>query len=166
MDKTEPTVLMTTDLPLPVFVRGKVRDTYDLGSHLLLVATDRISAFDVVLPNGIPLKGHVLNRLSYFWFRRTADIVPNHMTETVDDVHCLDSYIPDNQRFTCPVFLRGRSMIVKKVKRIPIECVVRGYISGSAWAEYKQSGTVQGYTMPKNLKESQELREPIYTPTT
>ena len=136
------------------------------GESLLLVATDRISAFDVVLPNGIPYKGHVLNRLSYFWFRQTAEIVPNHMTETIDDVHCLDSYLSDKERFTCPGFLRGRSMIVKKVKRIPVECVVRGYISGSAWAEYKEHGTVAGKPMPKNLKESQELQQPIYTPTT
>jgi phosphoribosylaminoimidazole-succinocarboxamide synthase len=166
MDNTNNTVIMESNLPLPVFIRGKVRDTYDLGSHLLLVATDRISAFDVVLPNGIPLKGHVLNRLSYFWFRRTADIVPNHMTETIDDVHCLDSYISGKERFTCPSFLRGRSMIVKKVKRIPIECVVRGYISGSAWSDYKETGKVFGQDMPKNLKESQELQKPIYTPTT
>lgn len=94
MYSTESSVLMETDLPLPIFIRGKVRDTYDLGSHLLMVATDRISAFDVVLPNGIPLKGHVLNRLSSFWFRRTAEIIPNHMTEAIDDVHSLDSYLP------------------------------------------------------------------------
>jgi len=163
---TESPLITRTDLPLPIFIRGKVRDSYDLGSHLLIVATDRISAFDVVLPTGIPLKGHVLNRLSSFWFRRTGDIVPNHMTEAVDDVHCLDSYIPEDQRFPCPAYLRGRSMIVKKVKRIPVECVVRGYISGSAWAEYKEHGTVGGNAMPEGLKESQELEEPIYTPTT
>jgi len=160
------TVLMESDLPLPMFIRGKVRDTYDLGSHLLMVATDRISAFDVVLPNGVPLKGHVLNRLSSFWFRRTAEIIANHMTEAVDDVHCLDSYLPAEKRFAYPLYLRGRSMVAKKVKRIPIECVVRGYISGSAWAEYKEHGTVSGNPMPGGLKESQELEEPIYTPTT
>jgi len=157
---------METDLPLPVFIRGKVRDTYDLGSHLLLVATDRISAFDVVLPEGIPLKGHVLNRLSSFWFRLTCDIIANHMTEAVDDVHCLDSYLPAESRFVYPSYLRGRSMVVKKVKRIPVEYVVRGYISGSAWEEYKEHGTVSGNTMPKGLKESQELEKPIFTPTT
>lgn len=160
------TVIMETDLPLPMFIRGKVRDTYDLGSHLLLVATDRISAFDVVLPCGIPLKGHVLNRLSSFWFRRTAEIVPNHMAEAVDDVHSIDSYLPAGKRAHYPNYLRGRSMVVKKVKRIPIECVVRGYISGSAWAEYKEHGTVFGNVMAKNLKESQELKEPVFTPTT
>ncbi|HJX13860.1 MAG TPA: phosphoribosylaminoimidazolesuccinocarboxamide synthase [Dehalococcoidales bacterium] len=157
---------MKTDLPLPVFIRGKVRDSYDLGSHLLIVASDRISAFDVVLPVGIPLKGHVLNRLSSFWFRRTAEIIPNHMTEAVDDVHSLDSYLPPESRFAYPAYIRGRSMICKKVKRIPVECVIRGYIAGSAWVEYREHGTVNGDTMPKGLRESQELKEPIYTPTT
>jgi phosphoribosylaminoimidazole-succinocarboxamide synthase len=160
------TVIMETDLPLPIFIRGKVRDTYDLGNHLLVVATDRISAFDTVLPCGIPLKGHVLNRLSSFWFRHTAEIVPNHMTEAVDDVHCIDSYLPVDKRFSYPTYLRGRAMVVKKVKRIPLECVVRGYISGSAWAEYDEKGTVSGSKMPAKLKESQELKEPIFTPTT
>jgi phosphoribosylaminoimidazole-succinocarboxamide synthase len=164
-DKTPP-VLMTTDLPLPLFIRGKVRDTYDLGSHLLIVSTDRISAFDVVLLTGIPLKGHVLNRLSSFWFRLTAGIVPNHMTEAVDDVHSLDSYVPKESRFAFPSFLRGRSMIVKKVKRIAVECVVRGYLAGSAWTEYQERGTVGGKTMPRGLEESQELSQPLFTPTT
>ncbi len=166
MDNHEPAVLMKTDLPLPPFIRGKVRDTYNLGSHLLIVVTDRISAFDVVLPSGIPLKGHVLNRLSSFWFRRTADIIPNHMTETIDDVHSLDSYVPKESRFAYPSYLRGRSMVVKKVKRIPLECVVRGYISGSAWTEYKKHGTVSGKAMPSGLQESQELKQPLFTPTT
>jgi phosphoribosylaminoimidazole-succinocarboxamide synthase len=161
-----PPVLMTTELPLPIFIQGKVRDTYDLGSHLLIVSTDRISAFDVVLPNGIPLKGHVLNRLSSFWFRRTSEIIPNHMTEAIDDVHCLDSYLPKESQFACPAFLRGRSMIVKKVKRIAVECVVRGYMAGSAWAEYKEHGTVGGQAMPRGIKESEELARPIFTPTT
>jgi phosphoribosylaminoimidazole-succinocarboxamide synthase len=161
-----PPVLMETELPLPIFIRGKVRDTYDLGSHLLIVSTDRISAFDVVLPTGIPMKGHVLNRLSSFWFRRMAEIVPNHMTEAVDDVHCIDSYLPEEKHFTYPSFLRGRSMIVKKIKRIAVECVVRGYIAGSAWAEYQESGTVAGQAMPRGLEESQELTQPLFTPTT
>lgn len=166
MDTQNADVLMKTNLPLPIFLRGKVRDTYDLDSHLLIIVTDRISAFDVVLPNGIPNKGHVLNRLSSFWFRRTTDIIPNHMAEAVDDIHCIDSYLPDNQKFTCPLYLRGRSMVVKKVKRIPVECVVRGYISGSAWAEYQERGTVSGEAMPQGLVESQELEKPIFTPTT
>ena len=166
METQNAKILMKTNLPLPVFLRGKVRDTYDLDSHLLVIVTDRISAFDVVLPNGIPNKGHVLNRLSSFWFRKTADIIPNHMAEAVDDVHCIDSYLPENQKFTCPPYLRGRSMVVKKVKRIPVECVVRGYISGSAWTEYKENGTVSGNAMPEGLVESQELEKPIFTPTT
>lgn len=166
MVTNESSVLMKTDLPLPPFIRGKVRDSYDLGSHLLIIATDRISAFDVVLPTGIPLKGHVLNRLSSFWFRRTAEIIPNHMTEAIDDVHSLDSYVPAGSRFVYPTYLRGRSMVVKKVKRIPIECVVRGYLAGSAWAEYKQKGSISGVAMPHGLEESQELKQPLFTPTT
>jgi phosphoribosylaminoimidazole-succinocarboxamide synthase len=166
MDIQSAEVLMKTNLPLPVFLRGKVRDIYDLDSHLLIIVTDRISAFDVVLPNGIPNKGHVLNRLSSFWFRKTTDIIPNHMAEAVDDIHCIDSYLPANQKFTCPSYLRGRSTVVKKVKRIPVECVVRGYISGSAWAEYQEHGTVSGNAMPEGLVESQELEKPIFTPTT
>ena len=125
MENAEPSVLLKTDLPLPLFIRGKVRDTYDLGNHLLIIATDRISAFDAVLPCGIPNKGHVLNRLSSFWFRHTADLIPNHMTDAMDNVHSLDSYLRANQRFTYPDYLRGRSMITKKVKRLPVECVVR-----------------------------------------
>ncbi|OGO31906.1 MAG: phosphoribosylaminoimidazolesuccinocarboxamide synthase, partial [Chloroflexi bacterium RBG_16_56_11] len=155
-----------TKLPLPLFVRGKVRDTYDLGSHLLIISTDRISAFDVVLPTGIPSKGPVLNRLSSFWFRRTASIIPNHMTEAIDDVHSLDSYLPVESRFAYPSYLRGRSMIAKKVKRIPVECVVRGYLAGSAWSEYKERGTVARVAMLAGLEESQELEHPIFTPTT
>ncbi|MFC1914441.1 phosphoribosylaminoimidazolesuccinocarboxamide synthase [Chloroflexota bacterium] len=157
---------MDTDLPLPLFIRGKVRDTYDLGNHLLVIATDRISAFDSVLPNGIQLKGQVLNQLSLFWFRHTADIVPNHLVEAVNDVHDIDSYIPEEKRFAYPSYLVGRSMIVKKVKRVPVECVVRGYLAGSAWAEYQQSRTVSGNPLPKGLQESQELHQPLFTPTT
>jgi phosphoribosylaminoimidazole-succinocarboxamide synthase len=166
MDSEIPPVLMQTELPLPLFIRGKVRDSYNLGSHLLVIATDRISAFDVVLPSGIPLKGHVLNRLSSFWFRRTAEVVPNHMTEAIDDVHCLDSYLPKESRFAYPSYLRGRSMVVKKVKRIPVEGVVRGYLSGSAWAEYSAHGTISGNKMEEGLRESQKLDRAIFTPTT
>jgi len=159
-------VLIDTDLPLPPFFRGKVRDTYDLGTLLLIVATDRISAFDVVLPRGIPNKGLVLNQLSVFWFRQTQNLVPNHLLEAVDDVHCLDTYIPVESRFPYPNYLVGRSMIVKKAKRIPVECVVRGYLSGSAWAEYQQYGTVSGIPLAKGLKQSQELPQSLFTPTT
>ncbi len=166
MDNSELPVLLETDLPLPLFIRGKVRDTYDLGNQLLIIATDRISAFDSVLPCGIPAKGMVLNQLSVFWFRHTAELMPNHLLETVDDVHCLDSYLSEESRFAYPDYLHGRAMIVNKVKRLPIECVVRGYISGSAWEEYQQQGTVSGNPMPKGLQESQELSQPIFTPTT
>lgn len=163
---TSPSVLLDTRLPLPPFFRGKVRDTYDLGNLLLIVATDRISAFDVVLLNGIPNKGLVLNQLSVFWFRQTRNLVPNHLLEAVDDIHCLDTYIPEEERFPYPDYLAGRSMVVKKAKRIPVECVVRGYLAGSAWEEYQQSGTVSGEPLPKGLKQSQELPQPLFTPTT
>ncbi len=161
-----PSVLLNTDLPLPLFFRGKVRDTYDLGNLLLIIATDRISAFDVVLPCGIPSKGWVLNQLSAFWFNQTTDLVPNHLVEAVDNVSCLDTYLPAGSRFAYPAYLAGRSMMVKKVRRIPIECVVRGYLSGSAWAEYQQYGTVSGLPLAKGLKQSQKLPQPLFTPTT
>jgi phosphoribosylaminoimidazole-succinocarboxamide synthase len=166
MNGIESSVLMETKLPLPLFLRGKVRDTYDLGSYLLMIATDRISAFDSVLPCGIPAKGLVLNQLSVFWFRHTSELMPNHLMEAIDDVHCLDSYLAEENRFAYPEYLSRRAMIVKKVKRIPVECVVRGYISGSAWAEYQQHGTISGNPMPQGLQESQELEQPILTPTT
>ncbi|MBI2288639.1 MAG: phosphoribosylaminoimidazolesuccinocarboxamide synthase, partial [Chloroflexi bacterium] len=133
---------------------------------LLIIATDRISAFDVVLPCGIPDKGRVLNQLSAFWFRQTENLVPNHLIAMVDAVHTLDDYIPRENRFAYPQYLLGRSMIVKKVERIPIECVVRGYLSGSAWAEYRQAGTVSGLPLAKGLRESQALIQPLFTPTT
>jgi len=161
-----PSVLLKADLPLPLFFRGKVRDTYDLGNRLLIVATDRISAFDVVLPAGIPSKGLVLNRLSAFWFIQTRDLMPNHLVEAVDDVGCLDAYLSAESRFAYPSYLAGRSMVVRKVKRIMVECVVRGYLSGSAWAEYQQYGTISGMSMPEGLKQSQELPQPLFTPTT
>jgi phosphoribosylaminoimidazole-succinocarboxamide synthase len=159
-------VLMTTDLSLPLFIRGKVRDTYDLGDRLLIVATDRISAADVVLPCGIPDKGQVLNQLSAFWFDQTGNIIPNHLIEVIDDVKSLDHYLPKGKRMAYPPYLARRSMIVKKVARIPAECVVRGYLAGSAWAEYQQSGTVCGMPLPEGLKESQKLPRPLFTPTT
>jgi len=159
-------MIRETDLPLPLFIRGKVRDTYDLGNHLLIIATDRISAFDFVLPSAIPGKGFVLNQLSVFWFRQTSEIIPNHLVETVEDVHCLDTYIAAENRFPYPAYLVGRSMVVKKVKRIPVECVVRGYLAGSGWAEYQEQGKVAGFTLPKGLQESQKLPEPLFTPTT
>jgi phosphoribosylaminoimidazole-succinocarboxamide synthase len=159
-------VLLKADLPLPLFLRGKVRDTYDLGNQLLIIATDRISAFDVVLPCGIPNKGLVLNQLSAFWFDQTKDLVPNHLVEAVDDVRCLDAYLPSAERFDYPTYLAGRSMVVKKVERLAVECVVRGYLAGSAWEEYQQAGTISGLPVARGLKQSQELPQPPFTPTT
>ncbi|MCX6003929.1 MAG: phosphoribosylaminoimidazolesuccinocarboxamide synthase [Chloroflexi bacterium] len=164
--KNNPSVLINSELPLPSFVKGKVRDIYDLGKQLLIVATDRISAFDVILPCGIPDKGRVLNQISAFWFAETKNIIPNHVIEMVNDVHVLDKYLPANKRFTYPEYLVGRSMIVKKVKRLSVECVVRGYLAGSAWVEYQKSVTAFGLPLPKGLLESQEFPEPLFTPTT
>jgi phosphoribosylaminoimidazole-succinocarboxamide synthase len=159
-------ILLKTELPLPSFVKGKVRDTYDLGKLLLIVATDRISAFDVILPCGIPNKGRILNKLSAFWFEQTKGLVPNHLLEVLDDVKRLDAYLPPDNRFDYPAYLAGRSMVVKKVKRLPVECVARGYLSGSAWEEYKHSGTISGLKVAGGLKQSQELPRPLFTPTT
>ncbi|MEX2315251.1 MAG: phosphoribosylaminoimidazolesuccinocarboxamide synthase [Thermomicrobiales bacterium] len=139
------------------FRRGKVRDTYDLGDRLLMVASDRISAFDVVLPDAIPDKGTVLTQLSRFWFDRTGEVVPNHLIST--DV----ADLPEEVR-TAQEVLRGRFMIVRKAERIDIECVVRGYLAGSGWAEYRKSNTVCGERLPDGLTESARLPEPIFTP--
>jgi phosphoribosylaminoimidazole-succinocarboxamide synthase len=139
------------------FRRGKVRDTYDLGDRLLMVASDRMSAFDVVLPDAIPDKGRVLTQLSRFWFERTADVVPNHLIST--DVNDLPEAVQPSREA-----LRGRFMIVEKAERIDIECVVRGYLAGSGWAEYRKSGTVCGEQLPGGLTESAKLDQPIFTP--
>ena len=136
---------------------GKVREIYDIGDYLILVATDRISCFDVILHNMVDKKGVVLTQMSKFWFDLTRDIVPNHVvsTDTAD--------MPEF--FRQPKF-EGRSMMVKKLQMLPVECVVRGYITGSGWASYEKDGTVCGITLPKGLKESEKLPEPIYTPST
>ncbi len=156
-------VILTTDLPLKPFIRGKVRDTYEIDGNLLMVATDRLSAFDVVLPVGIPNKGKVLNLLSAFWFEKTKTIVRNHVLETITDASTLNSRFPAGKK--APAYLAGRSMVVKKANRLAVECVVRGYLAGSGWAEYRKSGTVCGIKLPGGLVESQELPEPIFTPT-
>ena len=160
-------VLLETNLSLPLFRRGKVRDVYDLGDRLLIVSTDRISAFDVVLPCGIPDKGKVLNQLSAFWFEKTANILPNHFIKVVDSNVVLNE-VKDlsSQPGELPDFLIGRSMLVAKAERIPVECVVRGYLSGSAWVEYKETGKAGYINLPSGMKESQELSQPIFTPTT
>ncbi|MFH1638774.1 MAG: phosphoribosylaminoimidazolesuccinocarboxamide synthase [Chloroflexota bacterium] len=159
-------VLTKTELPLPLFSRGKVRDTYELGDKLLMITTDRVSAFDVVLGSGVSNKGKVLNQLSAFWFEKTKSIITNHLIEAISDVKRLDVYTPPASRFSYPPYLAGRSMVVKRAKRISVECVVRGYLSGSAWAEYSQHGMVNGMTLPKGLRESEELPELLFTPTT
>src|SRR5438067_3955002 len=146
-----------TTLPFPLARRGKVRDVYDLGDRYLFVATDRISAFDVVLSPGIPDKGRVLNQISNFWFRRFAD-VENHLVETSFERFPADVALHDE--------LRGRSVIVKKCSVIPIECVARGYLVGSGWKEYQQSGTVCGIRLQPGLKIASKLPHPIFTPAT
>ena len=157
-------ILLQAELPLPPFCRGKVRDTFDLGDKLLIIATDRISAFDFVLPCGIPDKGAVLSQLSVFWFEKTAHIMPNHLIKVIDSVDTFKPYLPPEVKL--PDHVIGRAMIVRKAERIPVECVARGYLSGSAWAEYKQAGTISGASLPKRLEESQELTQPMFTPTT
>ncbi len=152
-------VLINTPLQDPAH-RGKVRDIYDLGDRLLIVATDRVSAFDVVLPNGVPGKGAVLTQLSRFWFDRTADVVPNHY------LRLADGSPQDELPFTLPPELVGRSMIVRKAKLIPVECIVRGYMAGSAWAEYQAEGTVCGVRLPPGIRESEQFPQPTFTPTT
>lgn len=158
-------VVMEAHLP-NVCNRGKVRDTCDLGEVLLMVATDRLSAFDVVMPNGIPDKGAVLNQLSAFWFQKTAHLVPNHLIETVDEVRILEGYCPSGVCYVFPSYLAGRSMLVKKAQRIDVECVVRGFLAGSAWEEYRKSGTVCGVALPRGLRESEQLSAPLFTPAT
>ena len=147
--------LMESPLPNLVY-RGKVRDTHDLGDEFLMVATDRISAFDVVMPNGIPDKGAVLSQISAFWFAKTAEIVPNHFVRAGADRPDL-SLSTDIQR---------RSMVVKKAERIEVECIVRGYITGSAWSEYRKTGTIQGNPAVPGLVEGDKFPEPLFTPTT
>jgi phosphoribosylaminoimidazole-succinocarboxamide synthase len=154
-------VLLQTDFrDLPLHASGKVRDVYTVSDRqLLFVATDRISAFDYILATGIPHKGRVLNQISMFWFDYLADIVPNHLI-TAD----VDQYPPGVRKNADQ--LRGRSMMVQRAEMFPVECVVRGYISGSAWKEYKATGKVSGFQLPHGLKESDAFPEPIFTPST
>ena len=155
-----PLVVSTSEFKnLKLKGRGMVRDIYDLGDRLLIVATDRMSAFDVVMPNPIPDKGRILTQLSKFWFDLTKEIVPNHVisTEVKDYPKTCEPY---------QEMLRGRSMLVMKTEVVPIECVVRGYLSGSGWEEYKKTGEVCGIRLPKGLVESTKLEEPVFTPAT
>jgi phosphoribosylaminoimidazole-succinocarboxamide synthase len=136
---------------LPLLASGKVREIYDLGETLLIVASDRISTYDVVHPTPIPDKGSVLTGLSTFWFERTSEIVPNHLISVTDDV---------------PEEVRGRGMVVRKLEMLTVECVVRGYITGSGWKDYQRTGAVSGIELPEGLRESDRLPEPIFTPST
>ena len=136
---------------------GKVREIYDVGENLVLVATDRISCFDVILNNTVTKKGTVLTQMSKFWFDYTADILPNHMVTT--DVEKMPEFFRQDR-------FNGNSMMVKKLEMLPVECIVRGYITGSGWASYKENGTVCGIKLPEGLQESDKLPEPIYTPST
>ncbi len=154
------TALTFTHLPdVPLFARGKVRDVYDLDDRLLIVATDRISAFDCIMPNGIPGKGKILTEMSLFWFDHVRDIVPNHLVASR-----VDDYPEELRKYRDQ--LEGRSMIVRKARRIDVECVVRGYITGSGWKEYRKQGSVCGISLPAGLVEAQRLPETIFTPTT
>ena len=153
-------LVLKTDFPdLKLAGRGKVRDIYDMGETLLIVTSDRISAFDVIMNEGIPDKGYVLNQISIFWFRQMEDIIPNHIIATeVADFPAVCRKYADS--------LEGRSMLVKKARPLPAECVVRGYLAGSGWKDYKATGAVCGIKLPSGLIESDKLPEPIFTPST
>jgi phosphoribosylaminoimidazole-succinocarboxamide synthase len=154
-----PVVTQTASATFTPSKQGKVRDIYDLGDRLLIVATDRLSAFDVVLPDGIPNKGKVLTQISAFWFTSLAHVVPSHVISTrLED-------FPEPFR-SHPEIFAGRSMLVQKTSPLPVECVVRGYLSGSGWNEYRKSGSICGIGLPPGLRESDKLPEPIFTPTT
>ena len=153
-------VCVQTDLPgLKLFRRGKVRDVYEYGDKLLMIATDRISAFDVVLPSAIPMKGAVLTQLSRFWFEKTRDIVPNHVVSADVDA------FPEDLRCYRDLLDR-RSMLAVKAEMFPVECVIRGYLAGSGWKEYRESGSVCGVRLPAGLRECDQLAEPLFTPAT
>jgi len=153
-------IVLETNLEGVKFLRrGKVRDIYEVNDYLLIVATDRVSAFDVVLPNGIPGKGRVLTQISLFWFNQVKDIIENHVVSAnVEE-------FPESLRKYKDI-LEGRSMLVRKATPLPVECIVRGYITGSGWKDYQKTGMVCGIKLPSGLKESQKLPEPIFTPST
>lgn len=151
--------LLTTDLPFPVFRRGKVRDVYDLGDALLIVATDRISAFDCVMPEGIPGKGRILTAVANFWFEATRDLIPNHLRSDV-------SLAADARLAPYLEQLEGRATLVTKTEPLPVECVVRGYLAGSGLKEYQADGSVCGVSLPVGLRLADRLPEPIFTPAT
>ena len=153
-------VVLKTELSgLKLLKRGKVRDIYDLDNALLIISTDRVSAFDVILPNGIPGKGRILTAMSVYWFRIMEDIVPNHLIAS--EINDFPAHIKQYRSV-----IEGRSMLVKKAKPLPVECIVRGYLSGSGWKEYREKGSVCGISLPQGLLEGSELPEPIFTPST
>lgn len=152
-------ILLETHLPLPLLKRGKVRDIYELEDNLLIVATDRISVFDVVLPTAIPGKGKILTALSEFWLKRLEPLAPSHFITT--DVKEMGRRV-----YAFADLLQGRSMLVKKADPLPVECVVRGYLAGSAWKEYESTGMCQDVKLPPGLRQSEKLPEPIFTPAT
>ncbi len=153
-------VLKETNIPVvPLLGRGKVRDIYDLGDKLLIVASDRLSAFDVVLPDPIPDKGRILTQISLYWFEQMADITPNHLL-----AHRVEDYPAELHPFRDQ--LQGRSMLVKKCQPLAIEAIVRGYIAGSGWKDYQATGKVCGYQLPAGLRNSDRLQEPLFTPST
>jgi len=154
---SRPPLVLSGISELPLWRRGKVRDVYDLGDRLLIVTTDRISAFDVVLPTPIPDKGRVLTQLSLFWFDLLKDVVPNHIDRSGKPVPALERYARD---------LEGRAMIVARTEPLPVECVVRGYVAGSAWKDYRATGGVCGIALPPGLRESDRLEQPLFTPST
>jgi len=156
---TEKVILQTDLADVKLMARGKVRDLYELNEKLIIITTDRISAFDYILPDGIPYKGKVLTALSEYWFNLTKDIIPNHLITT--DVGSFPEIVKRHEKQ-----LRGRSMLVRKVEQFPVECVVRGYLAGSAWKEYKEKGSISGIKLPPGLGESEKLPEPIFTPAT
>jgi len=155
----EHVVLKTELSSLKLLKRGKVRDIYDLDKALLIISTDRVSAFDVILPNGIPGKGRILTAMSVYWFRIMEDIVPNHLIAS--EINDFPAHIKQYRSV-----IEGRSMLVKKAKPLPVECIVRGYLSGSGWKEYMEKGSVCGISLPQGLLEGSELPEPIFTPST
>ena len=154
-----PIITQTNCPELNLINRGKVRDIYDLGEHLLIVTSDRISAFDVIMDEGIPQKGYVLTQISKFWFEQMTDIIPNHLIATeVDDFPAITHQYRDQ--------LEGRSMLTKKAQPLPVECIVRGYLSGSGWKEYQQRGSLCSIPLPSGLVQSDKLPETLFTPST
>ncbi len=150
-------ILLSTDLPFPIFRRGKVRDVYELGRQLLIVATDRISAFDCVMPEGIPDKGRILTAVASYWMAATEDLVPNHFRGNQTWPATVEPYRAS---------LAGRAVVVEKTRPLPVECVVRGYLAGSGWKDYQKTGAVCGVPLPADLRLADRLPEPIFTPAT